>query len=101
MGAHYTEYVAHVLRWYAKTISESDKPVFSSDADAKNWDACRMALNDYSPTECETFIAIYTKNFSFVDVISTIAKERELDVNLLWKKTKNLERKVAKLRGLI
>ena len=78
----YSAYIEHCMRFYARY----KKPeFFRSDADKKNWLACDNALKD----------------FSAEDNVYHLAKKENINQDTLWKLIGDLERKVAKRRGLI
>ena len=103
MRPHYAEYVKHAMRFYAKSRinASSEQPRFKTEADKKNWNACHTALNTFSPEDMDMLITLYGMNESLPDAISRLAKDRRIHPNRVWNTVNDLERKIAKRRGLI
>lgn len=103
MRPHYAEYVKHAMRFYAKSRinASSEQPRFKTEADKKNWNACQTALNTYSDEEREVFVALYSDTAPLPEAIAKIAKEHHMEQNHVWNMVNDLEKKVAKRRGLI
>lgn len=93
----YSEYINHCLRFFAR----HPHPNFRNDADKENWKACEKALKSFSNTDREMLIQIYAGGDTISDNIYTMAKEKGINQDALWKLVKELERKVAKRRGLL
>lgn len=95
--AFYSEYVNHCLRFYAR----HPKPNFHSAADKNNWSACDNALKGFSDSDREMLLTIYREGDTIPDNIYQMAKERGVKQDSIWKLVNELERKVAKRRGLL
>lgn len=93
----YSEYVNHCLRFYAR----HENPKFRSDADKHNWKACDNALKSFSDNDREMLLYIYREGDTVPDNIYQLAKERNVSQDSLWKLVNEIERKVAKKRGLL
>ena len=93
----YSEYVRHCLRFYARY----KKPKFDSYADMLNWRACDYALKSFSDSERDNLLYIYREGDTVPDNIYQLAKSRGVSQDGIWKLVNDLERKVAKQRGLL
>lgn len=93
----YSEYVNHCLRFYAR----HENPKFRSDTDKHNWKACDNALKSFSDNDREMLLYIYREGDTVPDNIYQLAKERNVSQDSLWKLVNEIERKVAKKRGLL
>ncbi len=103
MRTHYAEYVKHALRFYTKSRmnASSEQPHFKTEADKKNWVACQSALNTYSDEERDMFMTLYTIVSPFPEAVKMAAKDCHMEQNHVWSLANDLEKKVAKRRGLI
>lgn len=93
----YSDYVNHCMRFYAR----HDKPKFHSEADKHNWAACDNALKTFSDKERETLLTIYRSGDIIADNIYQLSRERGVSQDSIWKLVNELERKIAKRRGLL
>lgn len=97
MRAFYSEYVNHCLRFYARHSC----PIFHSEADKKNWAACEDALKSFTDSDRDMLLSIYTEGDTIPDNVYQMAKSKCVNQDTIWKLIGELERKVAKRRGLI
>ena len=97
MRAFYSEYVQHCLRFYAR----HPKPVFHSEADKKNWAACENAFKGVNDYDKALLMVIYSEGDTIADNVYQLAKARNMKQDTIWKMVNDLEKKVAKRRGLI
>lgn len=95
--AFYSEYVNHCLRFYAR----HQKPSFHSAADKNNWLACDSALKGFSDRDREMLLTIYREGDTIPDNVYQMAKTKGIKQDSIWKLINELERKVAKRRGLL
>lgn len=95
--AFYSEYVNHCLRFYAR----HPKTKFKSEADKQNWAACDNALADFTPKERDMLLTIYRDGDTIPDNVYQMAKAMGVKQDSIWKLIGELERKVAKRRGLL
>lgn len=95
--AFYSQYVNHCLRFYAR----HPKPKFHSEADKNNWYACDNALKGFADSERDILLTIYSEGDTIPDNVYQMAKAKNLKQEYLWKLVNELERKVAKRRGLL
>lgn len=97
MRAFYSDYVNHCLRFYAR----HSRPIFHSEADKKNWNACESALKSFSDSDRDILLTIYIEGDTIPDNVYQMAKNKGIKQDTIWKLIGELERKVAKRRGLI
>lgn len=93
----YSEYVNHCMRFYAR----HPKAKFHSEADKHNWAACEDALNTFSDSDREMLLTIYREGDTIPDNIYQMAKSKSVSQDGIWKLVNELERKIAKRRGLL
>ena len=100
---YYSEFVRHCLRYYFKTLEESNggHPVFKSDADRENWSACYHTLKHYSQNNVEIIGEIYSSFDTIADKIYQLSKLKRIPQDTIWNLINTTERKIAKKRGLI
>lgn len=97
MRAFYSDYVNHCLRFYARHSC----PIFHSEADKKNWNACDSALKSFTDSDRDMILSVYTEGDTIPDNVYQIAKSKGVNQDTIWKMVNELEKKVAKRRGLI
>ena len=95
----YTEYVRHALRFFARNYKKPS--TFKSEADARNWMACHTVLKNYTGNEWEALISIYSGYDTLPDEVYNASKKYNVDQNILWDLMKDIERKIARRRGLL
>lgn len=95
--AFYSEYVNHCLRFYAR----HPNPKFKSTADKNNWAACDSAFKSFSDNDREMLLTIYREGDTIPDNVYQMAKSKGIKQDSVWKLINELERKVAKRRGLL
>lgn len=96
---YYSEYVKHALRFYSRNYVE--KPVFKSDADKNNWLSCDSVLKTYPLETRAMLIEIYGGYDTLPDEVYKASKKAHINQNWIWDLMKELERKIARRRGLI
>ena len=97
MRTFYSEYVRHCMRFYARHTN----PKFRSDVDKKNWFACDSALKGFTNEEQEMLLTIYRERDTIPDNIYNLSVSLEIKQDILWNLMNELERKIAKRRGLV
>lgn len=96
---YYSDYVKHAMRFYSRNCSE--KPVFKSEADKRNWLACDIVLKGYPLDTRAILTAVYGGYDTLPDEVYNTAKKWHIDQNWIWDMMKEVERKIARKRGLI
>ena len=94
----YSEYARHCLRFYSRN---TDKHRFNTEVDKNNWYACHRAMDRYSDKDKEIIIRVYALYDTIADNVYEVAKEYEIDQNIIWDLLKEIERGVARKRGLL
>ena len=95
---YYTEYVRHCMRFYSRN---TDKPQFNTEVDKNNWYACHRAIEHYSERDRIILINVYGLRDTLADNVYEMAKQFNIDQNIIWDMLKDFEHSVAKKRGLI
>lgn len=95
----YSDYVKHALRFYSRNCD--GQPSFKSDADKNNWYACHNVLKNYEETDKAILLAVYSGYDTLPDEVYNAAKKYNINQNVIWDAMKDVERKIAKRRGLI
>ncbi|RDY21415.1 hypothetical protein [Criibacterium bergeronii] len=95
--AYYTEYVNHCMKFYTR----HPKPKTDNLIEVSNWQACELALADFSSEEKEILIFVYQERDTIPDNVYNISKKKGINQNKVWNLIIKLEQKIAKIRGLI
>lgn len=103
MKPPYADYCKHAMRFYARSMmnAHSAEPRFKTEADKKNWYACQAAVRTFSPEDMDMLITLYGMSEPLPDAISRLAKDKRIHPDRVWNIVNDLERKIAKRRGLI
>ena len=96
---YYSEYVKHALRFYSRNCTE--RPVFKSDADKSNWLACDSVFKGYPLDTQKLLLTVYSGYDTLPDEVYNASKKWCIDQNWIWDMMKEVERKIAKRRGLL
>ena len=95
----YTEYVRHALRFYTRNCNE--RPAFKSEVDKSNWLSCDSVIKTYSDTPREILISVYSGFDTLPDEVYNASKKYNIGQTGIWDLMKDVERKIAKRRGLM
>jgi hypothetical protein len=76
-------------------------PVFKSNADKENWSACYHVLKEFSEGEMEMISYIYRPGETLADKIYLLSKSKQMPQDTIWSLINNIERRIAKKRGLL
>lgn len=103
MKPYYSEYVRHCLRYYIKTLDDGNggHPVFKCEVDKVNWSVCHNVFKNYSEDAMDMIAHIYRTGDTISDKILAQAKAKGVHQDTIWSIINNLERRIAKRRGLI
>jgi hypothetical protein len=74
---------------------------FKTDVDKTNWYACHRVIENYSDKDIAILIRVYGGYDTLSDNVYEVAKQSNIDQNIIWELVKEFERAVAKKRGLI
>lgn len=94
----YSEYVKHALRFYTRNLQQ---PHFKSEADKNNWHSCASVLKGYSDRDRDILIYVYSGFDTLSDNVYEAAKKHGINQSIIWDMMKDVERKIAKRRGLM
>lgn len=94
----YSEYVRHALRFYTRNLQT---PHFKSDADKNNWYACASVIKGCSDRDRDILVAVYSGFDTLSDNVYETAKKYCINQSIIWDLMKDVERKIAKRRGLM
>ena len=94
----YSDYVRHTLRFYSRNLN---KPSFKSEVDERNWSACANILKEYSDRDKDIFVLVYGSFDTLSDNVYCAAKKYSMNQNIIWDMMKDVERKIARKRGLL
>ena len=97
MKTFYSDYVRHCMRFYAR----HPHPKCRSDADKQNWNACDNAVKGFTDKEQDILMTVYREGDTIPDTVYKLSAELNIKQDIIWKLINELERKVAKRRGLI
>ena len=94
----YSDYVRHALRFYTRNLHRTS---FKSEADRTNWVACADVIRDYSMRDRDIIVTVYGEYDTLSDNVYETAKKYGIHQNIIWDMMKDVERKIAKQRGLM
>ena len=94
----YSEYIRHCLRFYTRNPSPS---YFKTEVDKQNWWACEKVVREYSDTDKDIITTVYGGYDTLADNVYNAAKKLDINQNIIWDMMKDLERKIARKRGLL
>lgn len=95
---YYSEYVRHCLRFYTRNLSLTN---FKSEADKNNWFACAAVLKGCTERDFNILVAVYGGFDTLADNVYETAKKYRIEQNVIWDMMKDVERRIAKRRGLM
>ena len=98
MKKYYSDYVTHCLRFY----SRHPKPnYFKTEVDRKDWQAVDTALKGFSDEEKDMLLTVYREGDTIADNVYQVAKRNHIHQDRIWSMIENLEKRIAKRRGLL
>lgn len=97
MRTFYSDYIQHCLRFYVR----HPRPSFKSSADKANWLACDDTLKRLSEDERELISLVYRERDSITDCVYEASVKHNISQDKVWNLISDVERKIAKRRGLI
>ena len=101
MKRYYADYVRHCLRFYVMTMDMGTSPKFNTEVDRNNWAACHAIVKNLDNKTIDIVRDIYGPGDTIPDKIYHLAKMRNVNQDSIWNIINNLERAVAKKRGLL
>ena len=94
----YSEFVRHCLRFYTRNLQLTQ---FKSRVDKENWLACANVVEKYLDRDRDILVAVYSGYDTLADNVYETAKKYNMDQAIIWDMMKEVERKIAKRRGLL
>lgn len=94
----YSDYVRHALRFYSRNLLRT---FFKSEVDRTNWMACSSVIREYSDRDRDILVMVYGGFDTLSDNVYETAKKYGINQNIIWDMMKDVERKIARKRGLI
>lgn len=98
MKPFYSDYVRHCLRFYARY--HDPIPVFRSNIDLENWEACETVLDKHLDYKQLVF-DIFCEKGSVMNAVTKIATELNCTESSIWNILFDIEKDIAIERGLI
>lgn len=95
---YYSEYVRHCLRFYTRNLQPE---FFKSEVDKDNWYACASVFKGLSEKDRDILITVFAGYDTLADNVYETAKKYEINQGIIWDLMKDIERKIARKRGLI
>lgn len=93
----YSDYVRHAMRFYARNLQVGS---FNNNVDKENWQACHMAIADYSKQEQDVLISVYGSYNTLSDNVYDVSRKYKIYQPAIWDMMRNFEYKIAVCRGL-
>lgn len=93
--SYVSDYVEHCMKFYVRYRN----PMFHSNVDELNWNTCDKALSKLPTKDRELAISIYSDTSP--ENIKMLARQRGMEYAEMWRFIKQLEKHIAKERGLI
>lgn len=85
-----------------RTYVSSDEPDFDNSTDNENWRAANKALKSFSREEQALLKAVYRHQLlTLPDAVSIVASEHNVRKQDVWSLLGKLQRKIARIRGLL
>ena len=94
----YCDYVRHCLRFYTRNLSLNR---FNTEVDKNNWYACHRVIKNYPEKDRDILIAIYSGYDTIGDNVYGASMANGINQNIVWDMMRDVERKIAKVRGLM
>lgn len=94
----YSDYVKHMLRFYSRSRNITS---FKSDVDKTNWKVCDTTLNEFPINQRNMLIEVYAGYGTLPDEVCNVAIKYNVDTHKLWDLMKDVEKNIARNRGLI
>lgn len=95
----YSDYVRHALRFYSRTVNELT--IFKTNVDEQNWRSCQKALEKYNDVDLKILLSVYSGFDTLPDEVYHASVKYKVKQNYIWDMMKDVEKAVAKQRGLL
>lgn len=97
MRPRYAGCAKHAMKYYANHHS----PVFRTEAERLDWQACEKALESMDENAQMILLEVYMGRDTFGDNVFDCAKKRGIDQKAVWVVINRFEKRFAQERGLI
>lgn len=94
---YYSDYVTHMLRHYAKY----DKNYSDNEISKQNWNVCHSVLKTLPTKDRSILMDVYWESDTLADSIYQVSRQNSISQNNIWTLVRDVEAKIAKVRGLI
>lgn len=94
----YSEYIRHCLRFYTRNLHINH---FNTEVDQNNWWACDKVVKGCSDVDRDIITSVYSGFDTLADNVYETAKKHGINQNIIWDMMKDIERKIARKRGLL
>ncbi len=94
---YYSEYINHCLRLYTRHHIST----ITDEVSKLNWIACDKVFKPLNDNDKKLVKEVFSKNDTLMDNVYEVAKQNNIDQNRIWKILSDLQRKIAKERGLL
>lgn len=97
MKPFYSDYITHILRYYAR----HDKKYSDNEISKLNWCACDSVLKTLPTKDRSILMEVYWEKDTLADSIYQVSRQNGISQNNIWTLVRSVEAKIAKARGLI
>ena len=97
MKYYYSDYVTHMLRYYAR----HNKKYSDNEISKLNWSACDTVLKTLPTKDRSILMEVYWEKGTLADNIYQVSRQNGLPQNTIWALVRSVEAKIAKARGLM
>lgn len=102
MKKFYTDFVKHCIKFYCLYPTQGmDNEKFRSEADKKNWTACKKVFDALPHSDFDMLNRVYCSKDTIEDAVYEASVHYDIDQTIIWKTMERVERMVARKRGLI
>lgn len=99
----YTDYVNHMLRFYARNVQSGNvvRLKFRSEVDKLNWRSVNRVLHSLPERDKDIIIEVFGRGDTLADNIYEVSKELAINQDIVWTLVSKVTNKIAKDRRLI
>lgn len=94
----YSEYAQHCMRFYTR---HPRSKYFKNFADRINWQSCDRALERFGDQDRRYLMDLYSQRDTLADGVYALSASKGIPQDYLWNLISDLEKRIAKERGLI
>lgn len=99
----YADYVNRMLRFYARKIHSGEvlRMELKNAVDKKNWNCVVRVLDKLPERDKDVIIEVYRRGDTLPDNIYWVAKELNVEQDMIWTLVSKVTKRIARERGLI